>query len=161
MKYAVVASKTTGNTGLLAETVRKALPEEDTLWFGEPDESALEADMIFVGFWTEEGIADHAALSFLEKLEGKEVFLFGSAGWGDSDYFRGVLRKTSEKLKRTVTVAGTFMCQGKMGAAVRARYEKIPDKEKAELLLDNFDRALTHPDEKDLQRLTNTVKALI
>ena len=160
MKYAVVTSKTTGNTGLLAETVKKVIPEEDLIYWGLPDDRALEADMILVGFWTNMGTCDAAAGEFLGRIEGKEVFLFGSAGWAGSDYFREILMKSSACLGKGCTVAGTFMCQGRMPLSVRERYQKLPP-EKGEAMIKNFDQALTHPDERDLERLGNTVKALI
>ena len=36
MGYAVVFSSRTGNTALLAETIRDTLPREDCLYFGPP-----------------------------------------------------------------------------------------------------------------------------
>lgn len=49
------------------------------------------------------------------------------------------------------------MCQGKMPPAVRARYEAMEDSPRRTRMLDNFDQALTHPDQEDLARL----KALV
>ena len=51
------------------------------------------------------------------------------------------------------------MCQGKMPAAVRARYESIEDSPRRQMLLANFDAALSHPDENDLARLRDAVCA--
>lgn len=57
------------------------------------------------------------------------------------------------------------MCQGRMPMAVRERYEKMlsappsprmPDPRK---MLENFDRALPHPDEEDLARLKAALAA--
>ena len=56
---------------------------------------------------------------------------------------------------------GSYFCQGKMPEAVRQRYEAMAktDPEKARPLLENFDRALSHPDEADLRGLSEAVAA--
>ena len=54
------------------------------------------------------------------------------------------------------------MCQGKMPIAVRNRYEKMladPDKAaQAQMLIKNFDMALSHPDEKDRESMIKKLK---
>ena len=82
MRYAIVYSSRTGNTKLLAETIRGILPEEDCLYFGEPDASALAADRIYAGFWTDRGDCDSGIAAFLPQLDRQELFLFGTAGFG-------------------------------------------------------------------------------
>lgn len=66
-------------------------------------------------------------------------------------------------LPEELSVIGSFMCQGRMPMAVRERYEKMcsapsspgmPDPKKK---LENFDRALQHPDAEDLSHLTSAV----
>ena len=44
-----------------------------------------------------------------------------------------------------------------MLAAVRARYESMPDSPKKQEMLDNFDRALSHPNDQDLDALRRAV----
>lgn len=165
MKYAIVYSTNTGNTKLLADAVKEGLPQEDCVYFGEPDEKALQAERIYVGFWTDKENCDQVTAEFLQKLHDKEVFLFGSAGFGkDPTYFDKILDETKKNLDESVRVAGGWMCQGKMKMTVRERYEamlKIPEKkELAQMLIENFDEALSHPNEKDFQNLQNAVKAL-
>ena len=50
MSYAIVFSSRTGNTRLLAETIRDILPQGECVYFGEPSEQALKADRIYTGF---------------------------------------------------------------------------------------------------------------
>ena len=56
------------------------------------------------------------------------------------------------------------MCQGKMPQSVRKRYEamqeKAPQDDKIKMMIDNFDRAASHPDEEDLHRLRNMIAEL-
>lgn len=158
MKYAIVYSSKTGNTKMLAEALQNMLPHEECVYFGEPNLLAQEAERLYVGFWTDKGSCDAAAEEFLKQLRNKEVFLFGTAGFGgEQAYFECILEKVSQKLDKSCTVIGTYMCQGKMPMAVRERYERMmsaPDHApNLEKMIENFDKALSHPDENDLLRL--------
>lgn len=55
MSYAIVFSSQTGNTKLLAEALKNSLPQEECLYIGTPDPKALNADTLYVGFWTDKG----------------------------------------------------------------------------------------------------------
>lgn len=59
-------------------------------------------------------------------------------------------------------VVGEYMCQGKMPQAVRDRYVKMKEQPdhmpNLDLLIANFDRALSHPDKKDLDKLRELVR---
>ena len=141
MKYAIVFSSRTGNTKQLAEAVSSVLPQADLCFFGSPSQEALQAERLFIGFWTDKGRCNQEITDFLKTLKGKEVFLFGTAGFG------------------------TYMCQGKMPQSVRERYVKmknsplpIPNVDK---MIENFDTAVSHPDETDLQKLKYAVAQCI
>lgn len=160
MTYAIVYSSKTGNTRLLAETIRDTLPTGDCLYYGAPDNAALAADRIYVGFWTDKGTCDADTAAFLSRLTKQQVFLFGTAGFGGApEYFDKILTAARHNLPDSVTVCGSYMCQGKMPAAVRARYESMEDSPRRQMLLTNFDAALSHPDENDLARLRDAVCA--
>ena len=53
------------------------------------------------------------------------------------------------------------MCQGKMPMAMRERYVKMKEdphhKPNLDMLIENFDRALSHPDKADLEKLQKSV----
>ena len=162
MSYAIVFSSKTGNTALLAQTLQEQLPQADCCYFGAPDAAALSADTLYVGFWTDKGKADADTLDFLQQLRGKRVFLFGTAGFGGSaPYFEKILAATRKALDGSNTVIGTYMCQGKMPPSVRARYEAMralpAPPENLDALIENFDRARSHPDADDLDRLRAAV----
>ena len=163
MKCAIVYSSRTGNTRMLAETIQRTLPESDCLYFGAPDEKALEAERIYAGFWTDKGTCDEQMAEFLKKVTGQEVFLFGTAGFGENqDYFDKVLSRTEKNLGENVRIAGSFMCQGKMPMSVRERYEKMQNSgakiPNIQGMIENFDKALSHPDAQDLERLQKAVQ---
>ena len=84
MSYAIVFSSKTGNTKLLADTLHACLPQENCCYFGTPDPAAMEADDLYVGFWTDKGNADESTLDFLKQLHSKNILLFGTAGFGGS-----------------------------------------------------------------------------
>ena len=160
MRYSIVYSTRTGNTKLLADTVRNALPQDECVYFGAPDARALEADRIYVGFWTDRGSCNQETAAFLKTLDRQQVFLFGSAGFGASaEYFQTVLERTQANLNEKVNVIGTFMCQGRMPITVRERYMEmqknavpVPNLDR---MIENFDTALSHPNDDDLARLTS------
>lgn len=163
MSYAIVYSSQTGNTKLLADTLHAVLPQEGCRYFGTPDPAALDAETLYVGFWTDKGTADADAAAFLRQLRGKQVFLFGTAGFGGSEaYFDKILRAVQKSLDRSNTVTGSFMCQGRMPLSVRQRYEKMKTQPlhmpNLDALIENFDKALSHPDTEDLERLKQAVK---
>lgn len=163
MSYAIVFSSKTGNTRLLADTLRASLPQNECTYFGAPAPEALEAETLYIGFWTDKGHADDTLTTFLQTLKGKRIFLFGTAGFGGSaPYFEKILAATGKALDGSNTVIGSFMCQGKMPMSVRQRYEAmkaqpahIPN---LDALIENFDKALSHPDAADLEQLKQAVK---
>ena len=128
MSYAIVYSSRTGNTALLAQAIRDALPPEECVYFGAPAPEALAADVVYAGFWTDKGTCDQPLKEFLQGLTGQKVFLFGTAGFGGSPaYFDQILARVKENLAPGVQVLGTYMCQGKMPQAVRDRYLQMED----------------------------------
>ncbi len=154
MKYAVVYSSRTGNTRLLAEAIRDTLPAEDCIYCGAPDIQALQADQLYVGFWTDKGSCDESIAAFLSRITNQKVFLFGTAGFGGAPaYFEKILAAVRTHLGQNVEVMGSYMCQGKMPDGVRARYAAMPDSPKKQMMLDNFDQALSHPNAQDVDSL--------
>ena len=162
MKYSVVFSSKTGNTQQLANAITSLLPESDLIYFGSPSELALEADRFYVGFWTDKGHCNAEIADFLKHLKGKDIFLFGTAGFGGSaEYFKKILTTVEKYIDSSNTVIGSYMCQGRMPQSVRERYIKmknsplpIPNIDK---MIENFDNAVSHPDQTDLQRLKDAV----
>lgn len=128
MSYAIVYSSRTGNTALLAKTIREILGEEACVYFGPPDAQALAAQTVYAGFWTDRGTCDEEMARFLQSLTDQAVFLFGTAGFGGAPaYYGQILERVQVNLKESVRLAGTYMCQGQMPQAVRTRYEGMED----------------------------------
>lgn len=162
VKYSIVFSSLTGNTKKLADTIRAVLPKEDCDYFGAPKAEELHSEMLYIGFWTDKGNADNATLQLLSKLRNKKIFLFGTAGFGgNTAYFQKILNRAACSIDASNSVVGNYMCQGKMPSSVRERYMKMKDQPEhptnIDTLIENFDRALSHPDEMDLEGLKNAV----
>ena len=156
MRYSIVYSSNTGNTRQLAEAIEQQLPTGDLLYCGAPDAAALQADVLFVGFWTDKGSCDAKVAEMLKQTGGKTVYLFGTAGFGQSrQYFDQILARVRENLPAGAVYGGGYMCQGRMPQAVRSRYEamqaKEPENARYKMLIENFDEALAHPDTNDLE----------
>ena len=163
MKYAVVYSTRTGNTAKLADAVKKTHGNREVVYFGLPDDRALESDVIFVGFWTDRGKPNGESEVVLKTLKGKKVFLFGSAGFGGEEkYYEKILKKAERLISSDNQVIGAFMCQGKMPMSVKERYQKMANGvikvPHLDQLIENFDKALSHPDEQDLAALSEKVQ---
>lgn len=149
--------------------MKEALPEETCTFSGTPAElsdgfAVQQADLVFVGFWTDKGNCDAQTMQFLQQLENKNVFLFGTAGFGvNAEYFQQVLKRVATNLAASNTVVGSWMCLGKMPMAVRKRYESMQEQqpEKMKMMIANFDQALSHPDEADLAALQQAVRNVV
>lgn len=124
---------------------------------------ASEADVVFVGFWCDKGSCSPAVQHFLQGLAGKRVFLFGTCGFGESDeYFAQILDRVRTYLPADAQYIGGAMCQGKMGMGVKRRYEgmleKDPENAQARMLIDNWNKAQSHPNEDDFSRIAAAAK---
>ena len=74
------------------------------------------------------------------------------------------MRSTRHYLRMNVSnvIVGEYMCQGRMPQSVRERYLKMKDAPNhpanLDVLIQNFDCALSHPDVDDLERLRQAVR---
>ena len=148
--YTIVCNSLTGNTKMLADTIKSVLPNNNN------------DDIVFVGFWTDKGNADSKTIEYLKLLRNKKLFLFGTGGFGGSEaYFDRILTNVKSNIDSSNEIIGEYMCQGKMPSSVRERYLKMKESDNCppniDVLIDNFDKALTHPDETDLEKLSQKV----
>lgn len=175
MNIALITNSKSGNTAQLARALREAFAVSDVQLacdvelLDAPDAAQLEdaagqallADAACVGFWCDKGSCTEGVAKLLERMDGKRVFLFGTCGFGGSqEYFDQIIERVKEHLPQTAELTGAFMCQGKMGPGVRARYEamlaKDPTDARAQALIDNFDAALAHPSVDDLEAVMSS-----
>lgn len=118
MKIAIVYKSLTGNTKSIAEAVRDSLTEE-VVYFGEPQEN-IEADLYFVGSWTDKGMCCKEIAEFLKTLENKKIAYFGTAGFGGSkEYYDALAKRVKDIVPDSNEMTESFFCQGKMPMRVR------------------------------------------
>lgn len=121
MSYAVIFSSPTGN----AKTIHNHFKEE-CCYYGKAQQAPLQADYLFIGFWTDKGTCDEAIQTYLKQLHHQKILLFGTAGFGGSqEYFNRIMQRVKDYIAKDNEIIGEFMCQEKMPLSVRKRYEQM------------------------------------
>lgn len=67
MNIAIIYSSNTGNTKTVAETIKMNLKNENIVYFGKVTEEIPEADIYFIGSWTNKGNASDDIVDFIKK----------------------------------------------------------------------------------------------
>lgn len=165
MKVAIIYSSITGNTKLLAEAIKNEIKEE-IVYFGKPITEEIDADIYFIGSWTNKGDASNDIINFLKKLKNKKIAYFGTAGYGGSTtYYDTLFSRVKQYIDHSNTILGSLYCQGKMPIQFKERYIKMitenPNDKNLEVSLKNFEDALTHPDKKDLETVKKWTKEML
>lgn len=165
MKIAIIYKSITGNTKMIAEAIKESLNSEDIIYSGEPKDN-IDADIFIVGSWTDKGNCSTEIKSFLESLDNKKIAYFGTAGFGGQpEYYDTLFNRVKENIKDTNEILGYFFCQGKMPMSIRSRYEALikehPEDKNLKVNIENFDEALKHPNDKDIEQAKNWIKSVI
>ncbi|NME84369.1 flavodoxin family protein [Clostridium sp. SM-530-WT-3G] len=155
MKYAIVYSSITGNTKKLAESIKNKITE---CYFGNPSDEALSADTIFLGFWAAKNSCSADVQSFIEKLSGKKLFIFGTAGYNNTkEYFEEILSNVKSHVPSSNTIIGTYMCQGKVSDTKQDMIKK-DNAEMYKAIKDNLAESERHPNEDDIKALISEIE---
>lgn len=157
MKKTVVYSSVTGNTRKLAEAIHDKVGAQ---YCGKPCNEALEAETIFVGFWTTKNSCGEDIKGFIEKLSGKRVFIFGTAGYNNTkEYFDEILNSVKAIVPDSNTVVGAYMCQGKVSDTMQAKIRDMKP-EMYEAIKEKLVVGESHPDEKDIDGLLAEIEKI-
>lgn len=97
--------------------------------------------------------------SYASKLHHKKVFVFGTCGFGkDENYFQMIADRMTACVPSDNEIIGSFVCQGKINPNFQKKYEMMllddKTKKQAEMMLENFKLADSHPTQDDLNQLT-------
>lgn len=156
MKKSIVYSSVTGNTQQLAEAINTQVSAD---YCGKVDDSALDSDIIFVGFWAVGFSCDGNIEAFLKKLQGKKIFLFGTAGYDDKEeFFAKILDAVKAHIDSSNTIVGEFMCLGKVSPK---KQEGLKEAGKFDGMKDTLARGEVHPVQADLDNLKVAVEKAI
>ena len=158
MKICVIYDSVTGNTKMLADRIQEKYRDRLT-------DRMEEADVIFLSSWTDKGSMSGKIKEQAEKLREKKVFLFGTCGFGgSSEYYEKLFERAAALLDDSNEIIGHYYCQGKMPLSVKERYLSLlrehPEDQRMQASIQNFEDALTHPDERDLDRLSKLLDEL-
>jgi len=150
MSNAIVYLSATGNTKMLADTIAETVG--DVVYNGKPDDAAKAADTIYVGFWTQAFSCPKPIADFLGSLDGKKVFLFGTAGYGNTDeFFANIINSAKENIPASCELIGSYMCMGKVSEnKMKAIAE---DQEKFNSMKAMLDESQSHPNAADIDGL--------
>lgn len=166
MNIAIIYSSKTGNTKIIAEAIKEELQNKNIIYFGNVSEELPKADIYIIGSWTDKGNATNDIIEVLKKIENKKIAYFGTAGYGGSEeYYKKLFEKVKININPSNEILGYFYCQGKMPIQVRARYEQMiiqnPENSKLKTAIENFDNALSHPDDTDINNVKKWVRSKI
>ena len=117
-----------------------------------------EADIYFIGSWTNKGNASDDIVDFIKKIKKKKIAYFGTAGYGGSEnYYKTLFERIKVNIDSSNQILGYFYCQGKRPMQIREKYVKMitenPEDVNLKVNVINFDEALTHPDNVDLENV--------
>lgn len=169
MKIAIVYKSITGNTKeiaeAIAETVTDIMSRTEVIYMGEPV-SGIEAELYIIGSWTDKGMCAQEISEFLRTLRNKKIAYFGTAGFGGSkEYYESLSRRVQETIDASNEFMGSFYCQGRMPQSVRVRYEKLlaehPEDKNRKVNIENFEKALTHPDDRDIREAKQWIQQIL
>lgn len=154
MNVAIIYKSVSGNTRLVAEAIKEAL-KDDTVYIGPPEDN-VDAELYFIGSWTDKGMCCDEIGDYIKTLENKKIAYFGTAGFGGSEeYYHSLFERVKSICPSSDEMKEYFICQGKMPMSVRSRYEAMmkehPDDKRLEVSIKNFDLASEHPNEADFK----------
>lgn len=168
MKIAIIYSSHTGNTECVASAIKEALKDQEVVYFGKIPKnlSDIHADLYFIGSWTDKGNSSSETIQLIQKMKKEKIAYFGTAGYGgDQLYYDQLFKRIQKEIDPSNQILGYFFCQGKMPIQIRDRYIQLltQNSEDANLKVSihNFDEALPHPDEHDLDHAKDWANDII
>lgn len=125
MKTLIVYSSKTGNTRKLAYAVHLALPDAE-LCRVEMAPNPDNYDLIYLGFWIENGTADEQMQAYMKRLGKKTVALFSTLGaYPESKHAAESLAAVTALIP-DCRIAGHFICQGAIDPELVEWMETLP-----------------------------------
>lgn len=165
MKIVIMYDSKTGNTKLIAKAIKDATVNHEVICLDSKQE-IIDADLYFIGSWTDKGNCSGMIADICKQLHNKKVVLFGTCGFGGAgEYQESLYQRFVVHVPKDNTVLGYFYCMGKMPLATRERYVSMlqahPDDAKLAVSIENFDEALKHPNQKDIENVQEFTKEML
>ncbi|MBN2164221.1 MAG: hypothetical protein JXR25_11125 [Pontiellaceae bacterium] len=163
MKTLIVYSSKTGNTRKLAQALHLALSDAE-LCRVEMAPNPEPYDLILLGFWIENAVADEKMKHYMERLHGKKVGLFATLGaYPDSKHAAESLRATASLIP-DCDIAGHFICQGAIDPELIEWMNTLPKDHgygPTETRKKLWDDAGGHPNDEDLKAACEWAEGLV
>lgn len=158
----VVYSSKTGNTKRVAEAIAAACETEALALTAD---MTVATDMVAVGYWVDKGMPNAEALHFLESLNGKKVFLFGTLGAdADSEHATRTKENARNLIAERNVLLGEFLCQGAIDPKLIEMFKQFPPDHPHAITperLARYARAAKHPDAADLAAAQAAIRAAL
>lgn len=173
MDIDIIFESETGNTKLIAESIKETCERENhTVQFKtakealEIDEQNDGTDCYFLGSWTHKGDMSDLLKLVAKKMHRKNIALFGTAGTSESEeYYDRLKERFSSAIPEDNKIIGSFFAQGKMPDGIRDKYISLfkehPENEKLKDNIKNYDSAKSHPNQNDLNSAKVFAKEII
>ncbi len=165
MNIAIIYSSRTGNTKTIAESIKEELQNRNIVYFGNATKELPQADIYIIGSWTDKGNATNDIIEVLNKIKNKKIAYFGTAGYGESEeYYKKLFERVKKNIDPSNEILGYFYCQGKMPIQVKEKYEQISQNSEnpnLKVAIENFDKALSHPDDKDISNAKEWIRGIV
>ncbi|MCI2062147.1 MAG: flavodoxin family protein [Eubacteriaceae bacterium] len=167
LKYVVAFSSKTGNTKAIAGRIFDALPvsaeEKEIVDIGESG-FLMDAETYFIGFPVHRMTCGMDVIDSLADLHEVSIALFATCGAEPTEsYKKEIEQNVRAWVEDDNEYLGFFLCQGRMQDEIRERYDSLRNDENMdaiEKMIENFDEALSHPDELDLADASFFAKTL-
>lgn len=153
MRCLVVYSTRTGNTKMIAEAIADVMPAGSVLAPVETAPQPDSFDLICLGFWVDKGAPDGNMETYMKKVVGKQVGLFGTLGaWPDSDHARDCIERAKAMLPGN-TILGAFLSQGRINPKILFAMKKMREAQKLHPMTEErkarIKEAEKHPNAED------------
>ena len=107
MKIAIIYDSLTGNTKVIAEQIKKQVSEDELVFIGKATQQ-VEADLYFIGSWTDKGVSSAPIQNFLKQLKNKKIAYFGTAGFASEEYFASLCQRATSCIDSSNEVFSCF-----------------------------------------------------
>lgn len=168
MKHLIIYDSITGNTKQLADHIKQYLQNDSVtiVSIKEALPSIDSYDVLWIGSWTNRGDCTPSIQGILKNIHHKRIVLFGTAGYGGNpEYFDKIADRTKHYIPNDNEILGHFYCQGKMPQAIKEKYVQLvkanPEDQQLKVSLQNFEEALSHPNQEDFDKLQQFVLTTI
>ncbi len=154
LDYLVLYQSESGNTRKIAAKIFSHLPGNSKDLIDITTRQTIpEAEVYFIGFCVHQGACSMAVSDFLSGLSGKRIALFATCGTGEyAGYYAQIEQSARAWIESDNQYLGAFICQGRMPVSIRNHLEEKRaeiEPGKLDSMLQDFDRALAHPDDLD------------